>query len=111
MGWGQRGEWRTEEGLQADHTSNEAIKADAEFAACVQRGDGLLYLVTERETCGQRGLGHRWSGGLGTASNSTQGADLAGVRPDSASSERHRKGLIIQFEIVPKGLASSLVLD
>lgn len=47
-----------EEGLQADHTSEEAVKVDAQFAACIPRDDGLLYLVVEGETCLLEGRPH-----------------------------------------------------
>lgn len=65
MGRAQGRGWLTEEGLQADHTGNEAVKVDAEPAARIPRGDAVLHLVAEHESCRQRGLGHSWSGGLG----------------------------------------------
>lgn len=62
MRWGQRREGLTEEGLQADHASDEAIKIDAELAARVPHGDGLLQLIAEREACGQRDPHHTRGG-------------------------------------------------
>lgn len=59
---GQRREGLTEEGLQADHASDEAIEVDVELPARVPHGDRLLQLVVERETCGQRDPRHTQGG-------------------------------------------------